>query len=190
MRLRGWVALAAIGGMAYPFLVYVGLSAIPPFFLLLLGIALIALRGVGLRRLAIGRGWLTAPALAVCGLLVLAQLSPPLAVKAYPIAISLTVAAVFGLSLLYPPTAIERFARLGEPDLSPGGVTYTRKVTWVWLIFLLANAGISAATALWGSLEQWTLWNGFLSYLAMGLLFVGELLVRRRCRQHRERTAP
>jgi len=52
-------------------------------------------------------------------------------------------------------------------------------VTAVWVGFLLVNAAISLWTVLWGSLEQWALWNGLLSYLAMGTLFTAEYLVRR-----------
>ena len=89
-----------------------------------------------------------------------------LAVKIYPILMSLSVASVFALSLRYPPTVIERLARIREPELSPAGITYTRKVTIVWVVFLIANAGVSLITALWGTLAQWTLWNGLLSYLA------------------------
>jgi uncharacterized membrane protein len=91
----------------------------------------------------------------------------------------LALATIFGASLRFPPTVIERIARLTEPDLPPEGVVYTRKVTAVWVGFLLVNAAISLWTVLWGSLEQWALWNGLLSYLAMGILFTAEYLVRR-----------
>ncbi len=92
-------------------------------------------------------------------------------------------AAVFGLSLLFPPTIVERIARITEPNLPPGGVVYTRRVTAIWAVFLLFNAVVSAATALWGTLAQWTLWNGLISYLLMGTLFAGELIVRRAVRR-------
>ena len=69
-------------------------------------------------------------------------------------AISLAVATIFAASLRFPPTVIERIARLTEPDLPPEGVIYTRKVTVVWVAFLLVNAAISLWTALCGSLEQ------------------------------------
>ncbi len=186
----GWLALALAGGLAYPFLVYFGLAVVRPAVLLLLALGLMALRMLGFRRHADGRRWLAAFMVAALGLAALSLLSQQTAVKAYPIAVSLAAAAVFGLSLRYPPTVIERFARTAEPDLSPEGIAYTRKVTWVWLAFLLANAAISAATALWGSPEQWTLWNGLLSYLAMGLLFGAEFLVRLAVRRRHTRALP
>jgi uncharacterized membrane protein len=109
----------------------------------------------------------------------LLTVSPLMAARAYPVAINLAMAAVFAASLRYPPTVVERIARLSEPDLPPEGVVYTRQVTGVWVGFLLVNAAISLWTAIWGSLDQWALWNGLLSYLAMGALFAGEYLVRR-----------
>jgi len=178
-----WLALTVIGGLGYPFLVYFCLGSIPPALLVVAGLLLIGLRMLGLRRMAEGKRWLVALAVAALGLIALLALRPELAVKAYPIAVSLSVAAVFALSLRFPPTVIERIARLSEPDLPPEGVAYTRRVTMVWVGFLLGNAAVSAVTALWGSIEAWTLWNGLLSYLAMGSLFAGEFLVRRRLRR-------
>ncbi|OIR10097.1 hypothetical protein GALL_80250 [mine drainage metagenome] len=178
-----WLALTVIGGLAYPFLVYLSLGRVPPALPVLAGLTLIGLRMLGLRRLAEARRWLAAFALAGTALAALLFWRPALAARCYPIAISLAVAAVFALSLRFPPSVVERIARLREPDLPPEGVRYTRRVTALWVGFLLCNAAISAATALWGSLAAWTLWNGLLSYLAMGLLFAGEILVRRRVRK-------
>ena len=52
-------------------------------------------------------------------------------------------------------------------------------MTIAWTVFLVSNAGVSAATGVWGTLDQWTLWNGLISYLLMGALFGGEYAVRR-----------
>ena len=111
-------------------------------------------------------------------LAVLLAVSPTIAARAYPVAISLATATVFALSLHHPPTIIERIARLTQPDLPAAAIVYTRRVTVVWVAFLLINAAISLWTALWGTLDQWALWNGLLSYLAMGVLFAGEYLIR------------
>ena len=78
---------------------------------------------------------------------------------------------------------IERLARLKEPDLPAAGVRYTRKVTRVWCGFFVFNASVAAATALYADLATWTLYNGLVSYVLMGLLFCGEWLVRRRLRR-------
>lgn len=176
-----WLVLAIVGGLAYPPLVYFGMSRLPPGIIVLFGLGLIGLRLLGTwrgERQVAGAGAL-ALVLAGAGLAALLLLAPSLAALAYPVAVSLATAMIFGLSLIKPPTVIERIARLREPDLSPHGVIYTRRVTMVWTVFLIANALVSGVSAVWGTLEAWTLWNGLISYLLMGMLFVGEMGVRR-----------
>jgi uncharacterized membrane protein len=176
-----WLALAVIGGVAYPVLVYFGLSHLPPVVLVMFGLALIGLRLLGARHVSLSgtRPTVVALAAAGSGLAGLLFLAPHAAALAYPIVISLATATVFGMSLIWPPSVVERIVRVREPDLSPHGVAYARKVTIVWTVFLVLNAAISAAYMLWGTLEQWTLWNGLVSYVMMGILFVVEIGVRR-----------
>lgn len=96
----------------------------------------------------------------------------------YPVMMSLSFAFLLGWSLLYPPTLIEKFARLIEGDLDAHGIEYTYKVTVVWLIFSLLNAAISLFTVLINDPEIWLLYNAFISYALMGLLMGGEYLFR------------
>ncbi|MDR2863175.1 MAG: hypothetical protein LBV54_04775 [Puniceicoccales bacterium] len=98
----------------------------------------------------------------------------------YPVAVSLLLLSGFVWSLFKPPTAIERLARLKDPDLPPEGVRYTRRVTQVWCAFFIFNGSISLATCLHGDLAIWTFYNGALSYILIALLFSGEWLLRRR----------
>ena len=176
---KTWVALAMLGGIAYPFLVYFTMNTLPLWAFFVIGLSLIALRLYSLRRkVSVTKAFW---GFCVVGLL-LALLfvhDELAAVQAYPVLISLTVASVFGYSLLFPPTLVERIARLTEPDLSAGGIVYTRRVTWIWFVFLIMNAAVSLSTILWGSMSQWTLWNGLVSYLLMGMLFVCEYAVRK-----------
>ncbi|RRJ95119.1 DNA gyrase subunit B [Opitutaceae bacterium TAV4] len=98
----------------------------------------------------------------------------------YPVAVSLILLAVFGWTLLRPPSLVERLARLADPRLPPAAVAYTRNVTRVWCVFFACNALAALATCLRGDLRLWTLYNGAVSYLLIGLLMAGEWLVRRR----------
>mgnify|MGYP003988786837 FL=1 len=91
---------------------------------------------------------------------------------------------LFFVSLLHPPTIVERFARIQNPNLPEAAVRYTRKVTIVWCVFFVCNGCAALYTALFSSLETWTLYNGAISYALMGILFAGEYLIRRRL-QHR-----
>ena len=180
MRLR--TELIWLVTLLYPLIVYFGLGRFEPRWLALFLLA------VALARAAISRDpvWLAAAggALALVVATVLANQSLPL--KLYPVLVSAALLAVFGLSLRHPPSAIERIARLREPDLPIEAVAYTRKVTIVWCWFFIANGSIALATAMWAPDRIWALYTGLISYVLMGLLFGGEWLVRRRVRR-RER---
>ena len=103
-----------------------------------------------------------------------------IALRFYPALVNAAMLTLFAASLFYPPTIVERLARLQQPDLPAQGVLYTRRVTQVWCGFFVVNGGIAAATALWSSFQVWSLYNGLIAYLLMGLLFVGEYWVRQR----------
>lgn len=98
----------------------------------------------------------------------------------YPVVVNAVMLAVFGGSLWSAMPIVERLARLSEPDLPAAGVRYTRKVTQLWSAFFIINGSIALFTALHGDMALWTLWNGMIAYLLMGLLMGGEWLVRRR----------
>ncbi len=98
-------------------------------------------------------------------------------VKFYPVLVSVGLLSVFAWSLRFPPSVIERLARLKEPDLPPSGVAYTRNVTWIWCGFFVVNGAIATGTVYAGD-GIWTIYNGFISYLLMGSLFAGEWLFR------------
>jgi uncharacterized membrane protein len=51
-------------------------------------------------------------------------------------------------------------------------------VTQVWCIFFAVNGALALVTALWASAATWSLYNGVIAYLLMGLLFAGEYGVR------------
>jgi uncharacterized membrane protein len=171
------IALGVIG-LAYPVLVYFGLRFASPAGVALGILALLALRSIVLPRKGGQRHLTVALWAAATGALVIVALSPLAALHAYPILVSLAFAAVFAYSLWRPPTIIEQIARLREPALPAVAVPYLRKVTLLWIGFFLANAALSAATAASGSLELWTLYNGFISYVLIGALFVGEWIFR------------
>jgi uncharacterized membrane protein len=167
--------LTTLAVMAYPLLIWCAHDQIEPRLLALALVVLAVLRlwNVSLARryrwMSIAAVLLAAPALLYNSLLPL---------KLYPVAISLGLLALFGHSLLHPPSIIERLARLQEPQLPGFAVTYTRRVTQVWCIFFVLNGSIAFATAIWASPAVWSLYTGVISYLAMGVLFATEYLVR------------
>ncbi|TRW89646.1 hypothetical protein [Candidatus Methylobacter oryzae] len=102
----------------------------------------------------------------------------------YPILVNALMLLIFGWSLFSPPSLIERLARLQHPDLPPEGVIYTRRVTQVWCGFFIINGALASVTAFWCSLEVWSLYNGLIAYVLMGVLFAAEYLVRIRTQKH------
>ena len=173
----GAIALVA-ASLLYPGIVYVSRAIVPPLTFVAASLALIGLRLATLHS-PTERVWRLPLLSAATIIAALAALDAPLAVKAYPAAVSLAAATVFGTTLLHPPSLIERFARLHESDLPPAAQSYCRKVTVVWTIWLIANTIIAAVLSLPGHDEAWALWTGLVAYLFMGALFAGEIVVRR-----------
>lgn len=101
----------------------------------------------------------------------------------YPAVVNAGLLAVFGFSVVRPPTVIERIARLREGPLSAVAVAYTRRVTIAWIVFFACNGTIAFVTARWASIEAWAFYNGAVSYVLIGAMFGVEWLVRRRVRR-------
>ena len=105
-------------------------------------------------------------------------------VKIYPVLISLSLLAFFGFTLWRPPNIIFRMASLWDKSLknSPSRRAvelYCRKVTLVWCSFFIFNAIVASFTVFKASDRVWSLYNGLISYILMGVIFIVEYLVRR-----------
>lgn len=165
----------------YPAAIYFGLQYLQPRLLgLLLGL-LLALRWWTLRhRLQAGAARNLVPVLLAGGLcaLVAMAVDSTEALRMLPVAVALISLLTFGYTLLRPPSMIERFARVFEPAPGPAAIRYMRRVTQVWCLFFLCNGGVALYTALYSSLAFWTLYNGLIAYVLMGLVFAIEYGVR------------
>ncbi|MGI2259705.1 septation protein IspZ [Shewanella sp. GXUN23E] len=176
-----WLTLvSALVLLAYPLAVYFGLQHfdIGIIAALMAGIFLLRIVAAKQAKLAELRtlAWISGGAgLLLAGLGYLFQKQAWLTF--YPVVVNLLMLALFATSLWQKQTIIERLARLQEPDLPPSGVRYTRKVTLLWCGFFAVNGSIALATCFM-PLHIWTLYNGLLSYLLAGTLFICELLVR------------
>lgn len=166
----------SVVSLAYPFLVYFGLQHFEPRWVAAFLVTLVLVRLFGNRNLS--SYGVAAAAVAMGVLAWVGNVWLPL--KLYPVGANAFFLITFGLSLIYPPSAVERLARIKEPNLSAEGVTYTRRVTQVWVCFFVINGSIALGTALWASDAVWTIYNGLIAYCLMGVLAGIELLVRRR----------
>ncbi len=99
--------------------------------------------------------------------------------RAYPIVVNVGMLLAFGATLCHGgPSMIEKFARVRRPELDERSVRHTRRVTQVWCAFFALNACASAASMIWGSRALWALYNGFITYLLIGVLIVAEIAWR------------
>ncbi len=167
--------------ICYPFIVYFGLShfsvryiaaAIAFVFLL----RLILIKSASSK---FSKGLFISITLVGIGVSLLGVISnQTLVIKLYPFVMNFFLFCVFSYSLFYPPTVIERFARFTNKSLPASAVEYTKKVTIVWCVFFTINGAIALLTALFASIKIWTLYNGFVSYILIGVIFVAEFVVR------------
>ncbi len=174
------VSVVVFAGVSilYPLLAALAVRSFGPGWVLLGLFVLLALRSLlGLTSKV--PGGLTYGLLVVAaGLALVALFDRHLSVRLYPAFMNIAMLIAFAQTLIRPPSMIERFARLVEPNLPERGVRYTRAVTWTWCIFFALNASIAAYTAAFSSWEVWTIYNGVVAYVAMGAVFAVELMVR------------
>lgn len=189
LRIAATVAL-----IAYPVFVWLGLSSGSP-------------RTVALVLLAV----------MVPALLLRRREGPQAAVKSLAI-VPLTVIAVLGVAalldgeqwILFTPVAtncvlllafgstlrrgsmpmIERFARLQQKELGPDKQAWCRGWTWGWCAFFVVNGSTAAALATWAPRAWWALYNGMICYALIGLMALGEFLLRRRRFPHLRQRRP
>jgi uncharacterized membrane protein len=129
-----------------------------------------------LRRLS-GIDW-TVVGLLSCASAAIVVTDSELLLRLYPSLVNLGLLIAFGATLVRGPSMIEKFARLGNPDLPPGAVRHTRRVTQVWCAFFVLNGAFSAYTALYWSRASWSLYNGAIAYGLIGVLLLAEVIWR------------
>ena len=178
------VLLAAVT-VAYPFLVYFSIDHMQPRYLALLLGTFFCLRWLSQKPATVTRDQtavLLLPA-SVLFLIAVALSNEETLLLAYPVLVNVIFFCIFFASVLDPPTIVEKLARLREPDLPARGVRYTRTVTVVWCGFFLLNALFAIFTVWRGDRWLWSLYNGFIAYVLMGLLMAAEMWIRQNVRK-------
>lgn len=114
--------------------------------------------------------------------------------KLYSVVISATFLAIFASTLFLEPNIIFRFATLADKSIKGSSFenqvkSYCKKVTIVWCCFFILNGSISACTAFIQNIIPgisdelantiWSVYNGGISYVLMGTLFVVEFIIRK-----------
>ncbi len=104
--------------------------------------------------------------------------------KLYSVVISAMLLVVFGSTLFFPPNIIFRFATLYDKSIlqTPAEKkveSYCKKVCIIWCIFFILNGSVAFYTAFFASDLVWSVYNGGISYILMGLIFIIEFIIRR-----------
>ena len=114
-------------------------------------------------------------------------------IKLYSVVINVTLLFVFGSTLFLKPSIIFRFATLADKSIAGSSYEnqvklYCRNVTIVWCGFFILNGSAAALTTfadkIFGLSPQearrvWAVYNGGISYVLMGILFVVEFIIRK-----------
>jgi len=177
--------LAIVLTLLYPVLIYIGLDVLDHQVLLLFVFTLLLLRWFISKKAAVFNQVEAKLILASAVLLVIVVLAKgqTFGLKFYPVLVNLAMLILFAGSFFSEQTIIERLARLKDKNLTDNAITYIRKVTICWCVFFILNGSIAFYTAVQASAEVWAFYNGFLSYVLMGLLAAIEWLVRQRVKK-------
>lgn len=117
------------------------------------------------------------PVLGTVCVVLLFHFSKIYALKFYPVIVNSFIFCVFFSSVFCEETIIQKIAKKMDGELTDFSRNYTRKLTYVWCIFLFVNWSISFATVFM-SPKVWELYNACISYIALGVMFGVEYIVR------------
>ena len=98
-------------------------------------------------------------------------------VNLYPIVINFLFFSIFFASLFAKETVIQKIARCTDGKLEEPVFSYTKRLTYIWVVFLFANFLTSCVTLFMPD-KFWVLYNGCISYILVGTLFFVEYIVR------------
>ena len=181
--------LCAVLGILFPFIAYWAVSSrsgiVMAAVLAVLGLSNLAFAG---KKGTAGTGVLVGVADLVLAAVFLIS-GNFLAVKLYPLAVTGCFLSVFAMSLAPGRTPIiEKIASytVKESDRDDFFRKYCRGVTVAWCLFFVVNGLVSLATAIWGSDETWTVYNGIISYFLIGMMFTVEYVIRIILRKRRK----
>ena len=114
--------------------------------------------------------------LALCFLIIL--FNQEIFLKLYPVLMNISVCAIFALSLKTTPLVTQFAKKMRKEPLDTRTLTYTKNVTMAWAIFMFINTIISLITVFLSN-EIWVIYNGFISYILIGLMMLVEYFVRK-----------
>ena len=176
-------ALLVVFFIAYPFIVYFGISYLPPCFFGLVLVVLLAMRfGVLLpeeRKMFL-------PVLGVFLAYAIATvfLDSATMLLYYPGLVNFSLCLVFAASLRQDEPLLLRLVRSRGTAINEHVPRYLYWLTALWAVFFVINGLVSIWTSSL-SMQAWTLYNGLISYFIVAILVVSEWLFRHHFKKKR-----
>jgi uncharacterized membrane protein len=175
----GSSALLWILTVLYPFIIYMALkSNTPEYAFAALGIILLLkiISGQAGDRLSS----ITVTVLGITVLILFKLRGDPVYLMFYPSFVAYGFLAVFVFSLTGSRSAVERIASLSvkKEEITDDFKRYCRRVTQAWCVFMFLNGTCALFLALFAHRDIWVIYTGFISYILMGLMFLGEYIIR------------
>ncbi|HKJ18397.1 MAG TPA: hypothetical protein VJ984_13680 [Xanthomonadales bacterium] len=170
---RGLLVLAVF---LYPLLVFFGLKVLPPSFFGLVLVVLLALR-FGILRPDERKILLPILLVFLAYALTASILGSERFLLFYPVLVNLSLCFLFAWSLRDEEPLLLRVLRKRGVPMSIYAPRYLYCLTIIWSVFFLLNAAIAAWTTT-QSLEVWTIYNGLIAYILVGVLLGSEWLFR------------
>ena len=98
--------------------------------------------------------------------------------KLYPVLMNASVCTIFALSLRKTPLITKFAQKMRKEHLDEKTLIYTKNATKAWAIFMLCTTFISLITVFLSN-EIWVIYNGFVSYVLIGIMMLAEYIVRK-----------
>ena len=99
--------------------------------------------------------------------------------KFYPVLMNAGMCSIFALSLRKTPLITQFTQKIRKCDLDEHKLRYTRHATIAWVIFMFFNT-IASFITVFLSNEVWVLYNGFISYILIGIMMLVEYIIHKR----------
>ncbi len=171
-----------ICSIAYPFLMYYFLKNEQGYLALLVLLGLLVLRLLTSNKNRLKESFLFLIIGGICAILYLVKqnASGEVFLLLYPVIVNISLLILFGTTLFKEISFIEKIASFKVPveQRTPFFKKYCRRVTFAWCLFFILNGTIALVTAVWCSKEIWTIYNGFIAYILIGLMFTIEFIIR------------
>ena len=181
--MRALNAIGALLSLAYPLLILIGFRVLSlPLPAVAASVLAVSVLLFFARRSL--RDRLPAVVMAAAAVLVLVTGADVL-LRFYPVVINLLFLFSFLSSIKGEDSIIYSFTLLMYHEMDYASYShkvrrYCRKLCYVWSSFFALNSILLLFLMLRADLGRWAFYTGFLQYLVMGLLFLGEFLVRLR----------